>query len=476
MGDPKGFIAIRRQDPRRRPVAERVADFRELYEPIHPEVARSQGARCMECGVPFCQSGYGCPVENLIPDWNDLVYRGRWRDALRTLHSTCNFPELTGRLCPAPCESACVLGLVDDPVSIRAIECQIVDHGFERGWVQPVLPLQQTGSTVAVVGSGPAGLAAAQQLARAGHRVTVFEKDDRVGGLLRYGIPDFKLEKAVLERRLAQLVAEGIELRTGVEVGRGLPLEELRRHDAVLLAIGAQRPRDLDVPGRGLAGVHLAMDYLTRQNRVNAGDAVPPEGPMLAAGRRVLVLGGGDTGSDCVGTAWRQGARAVTQVEILPEPPPRRSPTTPWPRWPLQLRTSHAHEEGGDRRFALRTVELLGDGARVRGARAVRVAWSQPAGGRCEDLPGPPVELEADLVLLALGFVGPTRDGLVADLGVALDARGNVATDADHRTSAAGVFAAGDARRGASLVVWAIREGRRAAAAIDAWLRGPRTW
>ncbi len=471
MGDPKGFIAIRRQDAKYRPVAERIHDWREMNLPVHPEAVRSQGARCMDCGVPFCQSSYGCPVENLIPDWNDLAYRGRWKDALKSLHTTNNFPEFTGRLCPAPCESACVLGITDDAVSIKAIERDIAERGFEKRWIRPVPPAVETGKRVAVVGSGPAGLAAAQQLRRSGHCVTVFEKADRPGGLLRYGIPDFKLEKPVLERRLDQLRAEGVEFRCGADVGRTLPLDELLAFDAVLLALGAERGRDLDVPGRDLPGVHLAMDYLVQQNRAGAGDVLPDEGRIHAKGLSVLVIGGGDTGSDCVGTAIRQGARSVAQIEILPKPPAQRSPTTPWPRWPLMLRTSHAHEEGCARDWSVSTKAFLGDG-RVERVSAVRVAWEPGSSGpRPRELPDSAFEIEADLVLLAMGFTGPVTDGLVAGLGAALDARGNVAADAGYRTSVPRVFAAGDVRRGASLVVWAIREGRLAARSIDGFLK-----
>ncbi|HEY3357326.1 MAG TPA: glutamate synthase subunit beta [Polyangia bacterium] len=478
MGDPKGFIAIRREDPRRRPVGERVRDSLELYEPTHPEVVRSQAARCMDCGLPFCHTRYGCPVENLIPDWNDLVHRGRWRDALKSLHATNNFPDFTGRLCPAPCESACVLGIIDKPVSIKAIEQNIIDLGWEKGWVRPVPPVEETGFRVAVVGSGPAGLAAAQQLRRAGHTVTVYEKADRIGGLLRYGIPDFKMQKSVLDRRLAQLRAEGVVLRPGVAVGRDLPVADLLGHDAVLLAIGAEQARDLAAPGRDLAGIHPAMDFLVQQNRRLAGETVAAEAAISAQGRRVLVLGGGDTGSDCIGTCHRQGAASVTQIEILPQPPPTRSPETPWPLWPQQLRTSHAHEEGGHRDWSLRTTDFFGQDGRVAAVRLVRLAWGKGPTGQPapEDVPGTAQEVPADLVLLALGFTGPVRAGLVSDLGVALDPRGAIRADAQHRTSVPKVFAAGDARRGASLVVWAIREGRDAARAMDGWLRGDRGW
>jgi glutamate synthase (NADPH/NADH) small chain len=474
VGDPKGFLKIRREVPKRRSVEERVHDWREFYQPLPEETLKAQGARCMDCGTPFCQSATGCPVHNLIPDWNDLVYRGRWKDALKVLHSTNNFPEFTGRLCPAPCESACVLGIIDDPVAIRNIEQAIVDRGFEEGWVTPVLPETRTGKKAAVVGSGPAGLAAAQQLARAGHAVTVFEKADRIGGLLRYGIPDFKMEKGVLDRRLAQLRAEGVAFKTGVEVGKDLPAVELRRQfDAVLLAGGAMAPRDLRAPGRDLRGIHLAMEYLAQQNRRNAGDRIPPDAEITAKGKRVVVIGGGDTGSDCVGTAHRQGAIAVTQFEILPEPPPRRSPATPWPNWPNMMRTSHAHEEGCRREWSVSTQRFSGVDDQVTRLQAVRVEWVADDQGRQRmvEVPGSEFEVEADLVLLAMGFVHPVKEGLLADLGVRLDVRGNVAVDERYMTSVEGVFAAGDMKRGASLIVWAISEGRKAAEGIDRYLK-----
>jgi glutamate synthase (NADPH/NADH) small chain len=460
-------------------VVERITTWREFYESGPEEQQRAQGARCMDCGVPFCQGDTGCPVQNLIPEWNDLVYRGRWHEALDALHATNNFPELTGRLCPAPCESACVLGLVDRPVAIRSIEQAIADRGFAEGWITPVPPVRETGLRVAIVGSGPAGLAAAQELRRAGHTVTVFERADRPGGLLRYGIPDFKLEKAVLDRRLAQLEAEGVRFRTGVDVGVDVGVESLRTaFDAVLLAGGAPVARELPVPGRALHGVHPAMEFLAQQNRRVAGDVVDDAVGITAAGRHVIVIGGGDTGSDCVGTCHRQGAASVLQLELLPQPPAERHASTPWPLWPMQLRTSHAHEEGGQREWSVSTTALEGEEGRVTALHGVRVApvVGDDGGTRFEPLAGSEFSLPADLVLLAMGFTGPAREGLLAQLGVRLDARGAVATDARHMTSVDGVFAAGDVRRGASLLVWAIREGRDAAHAIDAWLLQREAW
>jgi glutamate synthase (NADPH) small chain len=460
-------------------VVERITSWREFYEPASDDALRGQGARCMDCGVPFCQGDTGCPVRNLIPEWNDLVYRGRWRDALDALHATNNFPELTGRLCPAPCESACVLGLVDRPVAIRSIEQAIADRGFANGWIAPQPPPNETGWRVAVVGSGPAGLAAAQELRRMGHAVVVFEKGDRPGGLLRYGIPDFKLEKRVLDRRLAQLEAEGVVFVTGVEVGRDIPASVLAADfDAVLLAGGASVPRELPVPGRELGGVHLAMDFLEQQNRRVAGETIPADRSISALGKLVVVIGGGDTGSDCVGTCHRQGAVDVVQLELMPRPPEERDPSTPWPNWPMQLRTSHAHEEGGRRDWGVLTTGLSGEGGRVRRLHAVRAEPRVDAAGRTQfaAVPGSELTIDADLVLLAMGFTGPAQDGLLAELGVALDARGNVATDAHHMTTVDGVFAAGDARRGASLIVWAIREGRDAARGVDRYLQARREW
>jgi glutamate synthase (NADPH/NADH) small chain len=475
MADIRGFMKVKRSGPQRRPVELRIKDWKEFYEPIPEETLKAQGSRCMDCGVPFCQGNTGCPVENLIPEWNDLVHRGRWKDALKALHATNNFPEFTGRLCPAPCESACVLGIIDDPVSIRVIEWNIIDKGFDEGWIAPVLPVVQTGFRVAVVGSGPAGLAAAQQLRRAGHEVTVFEKADRIGGLLRYGIPDFKMEKWVLDRRLDQMIAEGVEFRTNVDVGRDLSVEELRQcFDAICLAGGAMAPRDLPIPGRELSGVHFAMDYLTQQNKINAGDPPPPPAERLTAeGKRVVIIGGGDTGSDCLGTTHRQGANEVYQFELLPQPPPHRADSTPWPLWPMQLRSSHAHEEGCKREWSVSTTKFTGREGRVTKLHAVRVELQKDDQGRSRtiEMPNTAFELDVDLVLLAMGFAGPDKRGLVTDLEVALDARGNVAVDENYMTNVDGVFAAGDMKRGASLIVWAIAEGRKAAAGIERYLK-----
>ena len=428
----------------------------------------------MDCGIPFCQGDTGCPVQNLIPDWNDLVYRGRWKDALKALHTTNNFPEFTGRLCPAPCESACVLGLVDKPVAIKTIEQSIIDRGFAEGWVTPVPPDQETGRRVVVVGSGPAGLAAAQQLRRMGHTVTVYEQADRIGGLLRYGIPEFKMEKAVLDRRLQQMEAEGVVFETSVQVGTRLPADDLLHDfDAVCLTGGAMVARELAVPGRELGGIHLAMDFLTQQNRRLAGDAIDPATSITARGKRVVIIGGGDTGSDCLGTCHRQGAAEVYQFELLPQPPLTRSEATPWPLWPMQLRSSHAHEEGCQREWSVSTTAFSGRNGQVEKLHAVRVEMGVDAAGRPRfiEVPGSGFTLDVDLVILAMGFTGPVRTGLLEDLGVALDARGNVATDQHHMTNVPGVFAAGDMRRGASLIVWAIREGRDAAAGMNRYLQ-----
>jgi glutamate synthase (NADPH/NADH) small chain len=464
MPERAAFLTEPREVAPRRTPAERVRDWNEIYLPFAEGQLRRQASRCMDCGVPFCHSG--CPLTNLIPDWNEMVRDGKWREAVRLLHATNNFPEFTGRICPAPCEAACVLGITTPAVTIKQIEKTIIDRAFEEGFVHPEPPAVRTGKRVAVVGSGPAGLAAAQQLARAGHSVTVFEKSDRIGGLLRYGIPSFKMEKRLIDRRLDQMRAEGVEFRTGVHVGVHVRADELRAgHDAVLLAGGAEQPRDLRVPGRELAGIHFAMEYLPQQNRRCEGDEVP--GQILAAGKHIVIIGGGDTGADCLGTCHRQGALSVTQFELLPQPPQERSPSTPWPLWPMQLRTEGAHEEGGKRDWSVSTAGFTGDAAgRVRQLQAVRVD------AKLNPVPGTEFSVEAALVLLAMGFTGPVKSGLIEQLGVDLDARGNVATDGAHMSSLPGVFAAGDMRRGQSLVVWAIAEGRRAAAGIDRYLAG----
>lgn len=468
MGDPRGFVRFRREDPVRRPVEMRVLDWKEMYEPFPEEKLINQSGRCMDCGVPFCQSTNGCPVVNLIPEWNDLVHRGRWKEALGVLHATNNFPEFTGRLCPAPCESACVLGINADPVAIRTIEWNIIDRAFAEGWIEPIMPVSQTGKTVAIVGSGPAGLAAAQQLARAGHCVTVYEKANRIGGLLRYGIPDFKMEKWVVDRRLDQMIAEGVRFETNVTVGVTVAGEDLtRQYDAVCLALGAERARDLPVRGREMEGIHFAMPYLVQQNQVNAGEHVVGK-RITAKDKRVVIIGGGDTGSDCLGTARRQGCREVFQFELLPEPPPQRAALTPWPMWPMQLRTSHAHEEGCDRRWSVSTTKFSGENGRLSKLHAHQVSAE---GGTFIPKAGTAFDMDVDLVLLAMGFTGPVKDGLLDSLGIHYDARGNVAVDHNFMTSKAGIFAAGDARRGASLIVWAIAEGRKAAAGIDAYLK-----
>src|SRR4051794_22064658 len=432
----------------------------------------------MDCGIPFCHQG--CPVNNLIPDWNNLVDRDQWLAALRTLHSTNNFPEFTGRICPAPCEASCTLNIDDNPVTIKTIECAIVDRGWQEGWIVPHLAWRRTGRRVAVVGSGPAGLACSQQLARAGHMVTLFEKNDRVGGLLRYGIPDFKMEKHLVDRRIEQMTAEGVAFRTGIEIGVTLSTDSLLRDfDAVVLSGGAEWPRDLDVPGRGLDGIHFAMDFLTQQNRRNAGDdearSTAGRGAITAKGRHVVVIGGGDTGSDCIGTSARQGAASIVQLEILAQPPERENKALTWPDWPLKLRTSHAHEEGCERDWAVLTRRAFGTNGHVQALECVRAEWEKSADGRMtmRDTPDSQFQLQADLVLLAMGFLGPVRSGMVEQAGLALDARGNVlAGTSDYRTSLAKVFAAGDMRRGQSLVVWAIREGRQCARAVDEFLMG----
>jgi glutamate synthase (NADPH/NADH) small chain len=466
MGKDTGFLEIAREQPTRRKVEVRLQDWFEIYEPFPEQKQRDQGARCMDCGVPFCHTG--CPVNNLIPDWNDLVYHGRWQAAIKRLHATNNFPEFTGRICPAPCEASCVLGIDQPPVSIKLIERSIVERGWDEGWIQPEPPEQATGKRVAVVGSGPSGLAAAQQLRRAGHSVTVYEKADRIGGLLRYGIPNFKLEKHVIDRRIDQMRAEGVTFVTNAHVGVNVPVESLTEHyDAILLCGGAEHGRNLNIPGRELKGIHFAMEYLPLQNRQCEGDTIDPSIAISAEGKRVVIIGGGDTGADCLGTAHRQKPLSVHQFEIMPKPPAQRAASTPWPLWPLQLRTEGAHEEGGIRDWSVNSIKFTGDeNGNVKQLHLVRVGPPP----KFEPIPGSEFILEVDLVLLAMGFLGPVRSGMIEQFGLAVDTRGNVAANSSYMTSVEGIFAAGDMRRGQSLVVWAISEGRKAAAAVDTYL------
>jgi len=477
MGKPTGFLEIERRDRTYRPAAERVKNWDEFIQPLGDTGVANQAARCMDCGIPFCHNG--CPVNNMIPDWNNLVYRGQWQSALRTLHSTNNFPEFTGRVCPAPCEAACTLNIDDTPVTIKTVECAIVDKGWDEGWIHPQPPAHSTGKRVAIIGSGPAGLACAQQLARVGHAVTVFERNDRIGGLLRYGIPDFKMAKSLIDRRVEQMTVEGVDFRTNVDVGGEVPLASLLdRYDAVVLAGGAEQPRDLDVPGRALDGIHFAVDFLTQQNKRVAGDSetVAAGGQTLTArGKQVVVIGGGDTGSDCIGTSVRQGAASVIQLEIMPRPPEHEDKALTWPNWPLKLRSSHAHDEGTERDWAVLTKRAIGVHGRVEAIECVRVEWVKASGGRMQmqEIAGSTFRIPADLVLLAMGFTGPRTAGLLEQAGITLDPRGNVeASDSDYRTSNPKVYTAGDMRRGQSLVVWAIREGRQCARAIDEALMG----
>ncbi len=480
MGKPTGFLEIDRHDRSYAPVGDRLKSFAEFIQPLPAAEVAEQAARCMDCGIPFCHNG--CPVNNLIPDWNNLVYREHWQAALTTLQSTNNFPEFTGRVCPAPCEAACTLNIDENAVTIKTIECEIVDRGWREGWIAPMPATTRTGKKVAVIGSGPAGLACAQQLARAGHDVAVFEKSDRIGGLLRYGIPDFKMEKHLIDRRIDQMEAEGVRFHTGITIGADISVQSLLTdYDAVVMAGGAEAPRDLDVPSRNLDGIHFAMDFLTQQNKRNAGDdeATAAAGKTLsAAGKHVVVIGGGDTGSDCIGTSARQGAASIIQLEIMPRPPEHENKALTWPNWPLKLRSSHAHSEGTDRDWAVLTAEAIGSNGRVEALECVRVEFVPGAGGRMEmqKVPGSEFRLQADLVLLAMGFLGPRQPGLVAQSEAALDPRGNIKADTvAYQTSIPRLFAAGDMRRGQSLVVWAIREGRQCAASVDEALMGATT-
>ncbi len=466
MGKVTGFLEIDRRDRRYAPASDRIRHYKEFVLPLSEETTKDQAARCMNCGIPYCHNG--CPVNNQIPDWNDLVYHGNWEEASRNLHSTNNFPEFTGRVCPAPCEASCTLNISDSPVTIKTIECAIVDRAWSEGWIKPEASAHKTGKKIAVVGSGPAGLAAAQQLARAGHDVHLFEKNARAGGLLRYGIPDFKMEKHLIDRRVKQMEGEGVTFHYNVNVGIDLAHDKLLDgYDAVVLSGGAEKPRDLPIPGRELAGVHFAMDFLPQQNRRVGKEPLQTNAPILASGKHVVVIGGGDTGSDCIGTSVRQGALSVTQLEIMPKPPEMENKLLTWPDWPLKLRTSSSHEEGAERDFAVNTAEFIGENGAVKALACVRVD------GKFQTIPGTGFEIKADLVLLAMGFVAPLHEGLLAGLGVKLDARGNVAADTiSYKSSSEKVFACGDMRRGQSLVVWAIREGRQTAHSVDKYLMG----
>jgi glutamate synthase (NADPH/NADH) small chain len=477
MGKPTGFLEIERQDRDYGKIAERLTNWNEFVQPLPEGEVVAQAARCMDCGIPFCHQG--CPVNNIIPDWNDLVYRDQWKNALEVLHSTNNFPEFTGRICPAPCEAACTLNIDDNPVTIKTIECEIVDRGWRENWIQPQVPASFTGKRVAVVGSGPAGMAAAQQLARASHKVILYEKSDRVGGLLRYGIPDFKMEKHLIDRRTRQMEAEGVEFKTKVEVGVTVSVQSLmEEYDAVVMSGGAEHPRDLEVSGRSLSGIHYAMDYLVQQNKRGAGDSEgrsAPNGTITAEDKHVIVIGGGDTGSDCIGTANRQHVASITQLEIMPKPPEHENKALTWPDWPLKLRTSSSQEEGAERDWSVLTKRALGTKGVIEALECVRVEWEKDPAGRMvmKEVAGSEFQLKADLVLLAMGFLGPRKQGMLEQSGVSLDPRGNVKADTiNYRTSIDKVFACGDMRRGQSLVVWAIREGRQAARAADEFLMG----
>ncbi len=473
MGKATGFMEISRQDRHYKKVDDRLKNYNEFTVPLTETELSRQGARCMDCGIPYCHQG--CPVNNIIPDWNDLVYQGQWQQAVDVLHSTNNFPEFTGRICPAPCEASCTLNLTDEPVTIKSIECAIIDKAWEMGWVKPQIPERRTGKRVAIIGSGPAGLAAAQQLARAGHSVTVYEKADRIGGLLRYGIPDFKMEKHLIDRRIAQMQAEGVVFRPNSHIGADIPAKQLLAgYDAVILAGGSESPRDLDIPGRDQKGVHFAMEFLPQQNRRVAGDALPQDQSLTASGKHVVVIGGGDTGSDCIGTSARHGAASINQLEILPRPPEKENKSLTWPNWPNKLRTSSSHEEGCERHWSVATRCIEGNDGQVTALHCHKVEWVSDQGRWVmKEVPGSEFTLKADLVLLAMGFVHPIREGLLQELGIAIDERGNVkATVEDYRTSVGKVFVAGDMRRGQSLVVWAIREGRQCARAVDEYLMG----
>jgi len=476
MGKPTGFLEFERAKEKKADSKERVKHYREFETEFDEKTSHEQGARCMDCGIPFCHGDTGCPVDNLIPEWNDLVYRNHWKEALENLHSTNNFPEFTGRLCPAPCEGACTLGLIESPVAIKGIERAIIERGFAEGWIKPLPPKELSGKSVAVIGSGPAGLAAAQQLMRMGHSTTVYEKNDRIGGLMRYGIPDFKMEKSVIDRRLDQMQAEGVKFKTGTHVGVHISIEELmKKYDAVVLAGGSEKPRDLPIPGRAFKNIHFAMEFLSQSNKFVAADKITDQ--IKATGKHVIIIGGGDTGSDCVGTSNRQGAKSVTQIELFPKPPETRAKSTPWPYWPLMMRTSSSHEEGAERLWSINTSEFLGN---EKGeVKALHCRKVEMKNGKFEDIAGSDFELKADLVFLAMGFVHPVHDGLINQLkkqGLELDQRGNIKADfglhaGAHETSVAGVFAAGDIRRGQSLIVWAISEGRKCAIAVDRFLK-----
>ena len=474
MGKATGFKELERQDSSYAPANERIKHYNEFVIPLPEPQIRSQSSRCMDCGIPYCHNG--CPVNNLIPDWNDLVYEGNWRAALETLHSTNNFPEFTGRICPAPCEAACTLNITDNPVTIKSIECAIIDRGWEEGWIEPKISLKKTGKRIAVVGSGPAGLACSQQLARVGHSVTLYERNARLGGLLRYGIPDFKMEKYLIDRRLSQMLAEGVIFKSNTEVGVTISVDDmLKEYDAIVMTGGSELPRDMEVPGRNLEGVHFAMQFLTQQNRRLADEHIDDNQPISAMGKRVVVIGGGDTGSDCVGTSIRQGAKSVTQLEVMPKPPKMEDKSLSWPNWPLKLRTSSSHLEGADRDWSVATKAFHGESGAVSSLELVRNEWSNGFDGQMSmaEVPGSKFEIEADLVLLAMGFLHPTYEGMLKDSGVKLDGRGNVKADIeDYKTSRKNIFAAGDMRRGQSLVVWAISEGRRAAKSVDNYLMG----